>query len=180
MNDKLRELATKIMEGGEIDVEDLINQFSPTINKYSYELGYEDAKQELVLKLIEIKNDLRINKGDKPEGRLVNYMNRIIRNEYIKLNKKNQKIRNLEIEFDESYSESYNVDYLSEINFNEIISVLQGKNREVMVDIFVNQISEVEIAEKLGMTRQGISNIKNRSLNKLRNHFNHGCKMFVG
>lgn len=179
MRQKLNELASELMKGGEINIEDLIIQFEPLIAKYTNKLGDEDASQELKLFLIENKDKLVLREGENSEARLVRYMDKILYCEFIRLSKKRSKVKNNEMIYCDAYASSYFLDQ-SEIYFNEIINILPEKQKQVLRDIFIYQYTEVEIASKLNMTRQGVCNIKKRALSKLREYCDDRCRMFIG
>lgn len=50
---RFKDLIVRAQNGDSDAMEQLINRLQPLIRKYSYQLGYEDAKSELILWIIE-------------------------------------------------------------------------------------------------------------------------------
>lgn len=73
---------------------EIINQFRPLLRKYAYKLNYEDAFYDLELKLLEILTMPFFNNPQNTEEQIVSYIHRAIVNEYIRLNKALNVLRN--------------------------------------------------------------------------------------
>lgn len=162
------------------DIEYYLEMFRPLVKKYSRMLAYEDAEQEIILKLIELRNNEVLRNKNFSNRQIVAYVSKAMKNEYIRLSKKNNLTREHEIFTESNPIESCEVEFLDNYLFNELICNLSKKSQTILTDIFVNQLSEVEIASKLGVTKQAVSNMKRRSLKKLKEKFDLDCKMFVG
>ena len=72
---------------------DIIEIFNPLVSKYSRLLDGEDTKQDLIIHLIKSVNNMPIdNKNIFEDKNIVGYIAKSIRNEYIKLSKKKNRI----------------------------------------------------------------------------------------
>ncbi len=85
-------LSEKIFEaqhGNEDCMLDLIGTFRRTMQKYSYQLHYEDALNDIIVEFISLIYKIKIeNFEETGEGALTNYIVQSIKHTYIKLSKK--------------------------------------------------------------------------------------------
>lgn len=84
-------MITDLVQDAKTDKESmylLIQQFEPLINKYSRLLKYEEAKTDLIIAFIELIYRIPILKTD---GQMVNYINKSLKNKYIRLSKAHSK-----------------------------------------------------------------------------------------
>ncbi len=82
------------------DILEILNTFDSIINKYSRKLNGEDTKQDLYVFLINLIHNINYNSIVNYEDKqLLSYLSKSLKHEYIRLSKKNdkQKIMNITI-----------------------------------------------------------------------------------
>ena len=77
---------------------EIINVFNPLINKLSKSVNGEDTRQDLLVHLLEIINKLPEENKFEDDRIIFAYISKALKYEYIKLSKKNDKIKNSEVE----------------------------------------------------------------------------------
>lgn len=86
------EIFNKVMnykEGDNQSLIKIIDIFKPLLIKYARLIDFEDTKQDLIIHLTNIVNNIKIdNKNIYEDKMIVGYIAKSIRNEYIKLPKK--------------------------------------------------------------------------------------------
>ena len=180
----MRNIAEKIIlaqNGNEKAMLEIIEVFSPIINKYTRLLKYdEDCMSELFLKLITlIKNEIDIKRmKNKNDGAIINYINSSIKHYYISISKAACKLRENELlpeqdfwlytsennETDFSYIENY-------IIIDTIKSVLTEREFYCVHSIILNGLTAEEVAKTLNISKQAVNQCKKRALQKLKKHF---------
>nr|WP_279325026.1 sigma-70 family RNA polymerase sigma factor [Clostridium sp. 1001275B_160808_H3] len=147
---------------------DIIEIFEPLLSKYARLLDGEDTKQDLIIHLIDILNKIPIDKEDIPENKyILGYIAKSIRNEYIKISKKNDKIRLNETELNLDIELQYEDSEL-EFEMMDMFKILTKKEVFIMKLIYVYYLSVSEVANYMKISRQAVNQAKNRSLKKLR------------
>ncbi len=143
-------------------------------NIYFNNYDVEDNKQDLIVSLINIVNKIPIdNPGFKNEGCLVNYIYKALLNSrkdmYINKNIKRDFIENKYLSSVVEFKDNYFVeDIESNIEIEDMLKCLTEKEKRVIKYKFINDNSEDEIAEILGVTRQSVNRMKNKALRKLK------------
>lgn len=90
MDTNLYTLLNEAQNRNEESLNTILVKFKPAINKFSRELGYECAKTDLNIFLIELIQKLDLNKfNSKEEGKIVNYIYNSLKNKKNNLFKKN-------------------------------------------------------------------------------------------
>lgn len=153
---------------------ELIDKFKPLIKKYSRQFFYENIESDLVIALLQTSQNLPLEKFDpENEGALVNYFSTVVRNSYIDAVKKSKQHLGRILLFEKSDLDNFEgtdpiktVEDAIEINL--LLENLSPLQKEVIIDVFVYEKSEVEIAKKRHITKQAVSNTKARALKKLR------------
>lgn len=165
--------------GNKNAMEYVIKKFEGLINKskmsfpqniYFNSYDVEDNKQDLILSLINIVNKIPMdNSGFKNEGCLVNYIYKALLNSrkdmYINKNIKRNVIENKYLSSVVEFKDNY---FVEDIEIEDMLKYLTEKEKRVIKYKFINDNSEAEIAEILGITRQTVNKIKNNALRKLR------------
>ena len=77
---------------------EIINVFNPLINKLSKSVNWEDTRQDLLLHLLEIINKLPEENKFEDDRAIFAYISKALKYEYIKLSKKNDKIKKVQNE----------------------------------------------------------------------------------
>jgi len=127
-----------------------------------------------------------LKKGDYAEAKIINWFVTGIRNEAIRLSKKNEKIKDQEalvlnkpMEQDENKVEL--IDILAGVDnveravgqsafLNEALSILTEKQRKIIVATVLESQKEKVVARNLGMTQPAVSQMKARALKKLKEY----------
>ncbi len=149
-------------------LERLILCFKPQIDKYSRLLKGEDTRQELIIYLIKVIDTIPVNKNiiwhDKS---ILSYISKSIKNEYIKISKRENSINRNKVELDlcnELESEYFEEDF----SFIELFKELTEKEIYIIKLIYIYGFSVTEIAQTMEITRQAVNKSKNRALKKLK------------
>ncbi len=157
----------KYRNGNKNSLENVINTFNLLINKFSRILDGEDTKQDLIVHLIRVVNNISLDNKCFFEDKIIfSYLSKSIRNEYIKLSQKTDKIKlnekNLDLDIEIGYEE-----FESELELLDLFNILSDKESYIMKLIYVHYLSISEVADFMGVSRQAINQSKNRSLKKL-------------
>lgn len=155
---------TKSIESQEI-ILIKIKKFEPIIKKYSRKLNYDGAETDLIITLMKILNKLPNNKNEKI---ITSYIAKSIKNEYIKLSKKNQLITQNEIFFEIEPVGDSNLDMETIIDIKNALKILTTNQRRVIKLKMYYGYSDAEIAAKLNITRQAVNKTKKAALKKIR------------
>jgi RNA polymerase sigma factor (sigma-70 family) len=168
------EIFKKVMNYREGDNESLIKiieLFNPLLIKYSKLLDGEDTKQDLIMHLISVVNKMKFdNKNLCEDKAIVGYVAKSIRNEYIRLSKKRNKILLNESELNLDIEIEYD-DFDSEFEMLDTFKVLSEKEAYVMKLIYIHYLSVSEVSDYMKISRQGVNQAKNRALKKIRNMY---------
>lgn len=147
---------------------DILAIFDNIINKYSRKLNGEDTKQDLYVFLIKLINNIDelsiVNYEDK---QLLSYFSKALKNEYIRLSKKNDRRKNNEDYNCEEIVWGYNF-IESNIEVLDSIKNLNNYEKNIIKMVVLNGYSVSEVAKKTGKSRQAISQVKNRAISKLK------------
>lgn len=147
---------------------DILAIFENIINKYSRKLNGEDTKQDLYVFLIKLINNIDeltiINYEDK---QVLSYFSKSLKNEYIRLSKKNDR---------EKSNQDYNYEEIvwghnlieSNIEVLDAIKNLNSYEKSIIKRVVLNGDSVSEAAKKTGKSRQAINQVKNRAISKLK------------
>lgn len=166
------EIFNKVMNYREGDNESLIkiiDIFNPLLIKYSRLLYGEDTKQDLIIHLISVVNKINFdNKNLCEDSAIVGYVAKSIRNEYIRLSKKINKILLNELELNLEIEIEYD-DFDSEFEMLDTFKVLTEKEAYVMKLIYIHYLSISEVSDYMKISRQAVNQAKNRALKKIKN-----------
>lgn len=147
---------------------DILAIFDNIINKYSRKLNGEDTKQDLYVFLIKLINNIDelsiVNYEDK---QVLSYFSKSLKNEYIRLSKKNDRRKNNEDYNCEDRVWGYNF-IESNIEVVDSIKNLNNYEKKIIKMVVLNGYSVSEVAKKTGKSRQAISQVKNRAISKLK------------
>lgn len=168
MAGNISNLILKYKEKGkdEESVLKIIEKFNPLINKYAKKFPYceyEDVCQELVLAIIDAINN--ILKYDN-EGQCVNYIVRAIKLKFLELYRKEKRKEKFQLEIIPLIEENMtkNHDLYKEIelvvDLEKIKSVKNKLQSEIAFLILLEGLSDLEIAEKLNISRQYVNRCK--------------------
>lgn len=167
-----KELIFKIIDvkknNNDENILDILAIFDNIINKYSRKLNGEDTKQDLYVFLIKLINNIDnltiVNYEDK---QVLSYFSKALKNEYIRLSKKNNR---------EKSNEYYNYEEIvwgytlieSNIEVLDVINSLNSYEKSIINRVILNGDSVSEVAKETGKSRQAINQAKNRAISKLK------------
>ena len=155
-------------EGNNNSLLEIIEIFNPLISKYSRLLDKEDTRQDLIIHLIKVLTNIPIeNKRVLKNKEIIGYIAKSIRNEYIKLSKKRDKIRLNEMELSLDIEISHE-DCKTEFEILDMFKFLTKKEAYIMKLLYVYYLSVSEVADYMKISRQAVNQSKNRALKKIK------------
>lgn len=155
----------------------LIEKFKPLIDKYNNKFFSDDIESELVIAIIRCTSKIKLLNFDRNiTGALVNYYSLAIKNAYIDIVKKSVKFSTHVSLFEDTFLEAIEDENImdkvnSKMQFEELLENLTTLQKEVIMDIFYFEKTEVEIAKNKDITKQAVCNLKMRALKKLRESY---------
>lgn len=153
----------------------LIDCFDGLLKKYARLLNYEDAYNDVVLFFIELINKLHgeLWVGTNSDGKIVNYIQKALRNEYIRLSKKQSSLRTIaftDLNIDNNSPVEKLLSKEAETKLYEYFpkdATLSMLEKQTIIMIFGYGYTVSEIATISGKSRQAINQTKLRALSKL-------------
>jgi len=165
----LYEIIKNCKKGNCNDIEYVLNKFQPLINKYARLLDceYDDAKQELSLELINVIQKIPINKENFGEDKYcIGYIKKSIIHKYFAMSKK------LSMKYSYEYDIDFNLipakDEVYVIELYDLLKDLSNIEKSVVILKYINNMTDAEIGEIRGISRQAINQAKNRAIRKLK------------
>lgn len=161
-----------IFQDNEENFMNIFSYFNSKIKYLAYKLRYPEAETELIIYLYELLKLLNPNKFEKEQD-IVAYINRCLKNRSIFLHNKVFKDKELmsftsETEILDVININDRSDEYSDIRFNDLISSLKPKQRQITFYKFYMQFSDVEIAEMLNISRQAVNKTQRLALRNLK------------
>lgn len=100
---KLEDLIKKAKNYDDIAMIEIIDMFQPVVRKYSRMMNHdEDIASELVLALIELVHNIRLDKLDAPNDYvLISYIGRSLYHKYIYVSQKRCAVVNCEVSYED-------------------------------------------------------------------------------
>jgi RNA polymerase sigma factor (sigma-70 family) len=150
---------------------EILNKFQFTIKKFAKKLNYEDAELDLTLYLLELTNSINLdNFKIKSDGALIKYIYLSLKNKSTKLYKSDLKIKNESIELDyKVFSQNAYIQH-NDVELVSFLNCLNNIQKKIIINKYINNLTDTEIASKLGISRQSVHNNKLKSLNKLKKY----------
>lgn len=143
------------------------DKFEPLINKY-VRLLFRDEKEdvyaELVAALWEAVVTITFYDND---GQVVNYIATALRNKYLELYRISRRYHDSMVGMDKNEIETVTAldsayeDILIRESINKIYDTLSGNKREIFRLVFMEELSDMEVACRLQVSRQYVHRIKN-------------------
>ncbi|MBC5630511.1 sigma-70 family RNA polymerase sigma factor [Clostridium sp. NSJ-6] len=162
----LRNKIIEIQNGNKNNIYDILIIFDNILNKYSRLLDHEDTKQDLIIFLIGLLDKIPIYEFNN-ERQILSYISKSIKYEYIRLSKINSRKLSNEVYINEDTEMYYNFDS-SDIEFLDLISVLNESEKNILKLFFIENFSISEISKLMNVSRQAINQNKNRAIKKLK------------
>ncbi len=155
---------------------DLIKQFEPLLKKYARKLNYPDAYCDLRLFFLDLVHYLADDKLKYPcDAYIVSYIQKAVEHAYYRILWK-QHISTRDLPFaslseEEMYlaeSKLSSGDTYENLILDELKSILTTTEYDVIVKIFFEEWSVIELANEYGISRQSVNQTKQRALKKIR------------
>lgn len=140
----------------------LMDHFTPLIRRLAHRLPYEyqDAEQDMRLSFLEIVNRMKLEQMRCLEDKyLLGYIKNAMTNRYINLLYASTKQKEPKSLID------YRIELLS------LLRTLPKIQKDVLYFRYFYGYSDIEIAQKLHITRQAVNKIKNRALKELKRFY---------
>lgn len=154
--------------GNKDAIEHLIIRFMPLIKKNSAILNYDGADSDLIIFFIEKLYTLNTeNLSRYSDSQLIMFYKTLFRNKAIDINRQRKKILECTENFEQDTIEIGYEDNPSFI-FYDLIKDLSPKQQDVIKLKFMIGLSDVEIGQVMGITRQAVNRLYNRAILALR------------
>lgn len=145
----------------------IMDKFQPLINKYT-RLLYRDEKEdiyaEFAVALWEAVLNITFYDND---GQVVNYIVTALRNKYLELYRISRRHHDNMVSMDKNEIETATAldssyeDILIQESMNKICNTLKGNKKEIFKLVFIEGLSDMEVAHQLQVSRQYVHRIKN-------------------
>lgn len=173
-NNMLIELIRSSKQNDETATLLLIEQFKPLIKKYSKKFFFDDYESFFIIVLLSAIEKINIEDIDINDAKIVSYFSKVIRNAYIdevknKINDNLFELTELTYEINEAINknnEFENVDF--KIYLDQITESFSKSEKRVIVELFVNNKCESDLAAELSISKQAISNAKRKAFKKMK------------
>lgn len=154
----------------------LLEKFDPLLKKASYNLNWEDAFEEFRVYFISLLKTIdTTNFRNKSDPAFCLYFKRSIYNYLIVCTKKKEKLGKLNFindlsTYDAGLFECQNScnDSYDELLLSDIRKVLTDLEYWVVIALYFDNLSAVQIADSLNISRQSVNSTKLKALKKLR------------
>lgn len=154
--------------GNKDAIEHLIIRFMTLIKKNSAILNYDGADSDLIIFFIEKLYTLNTeNLSRYSDSQLIMFYKTLFRNKAIDINRQRKKILECTENFEQDTIEIGYEDNPSFI-FYDLIKDLSPKQQDVIKLKFMIGLSDVEIGQVMGITRQAVNRLYNRAILALR------------
>ena len=152
---------------------DILSYFDSKIKYLSYKLKYPEASTDLIIYLYELTLKLDLKKFND-DDEVLKYIRRCLNNKsinlYYKINSHENFITyNSDEELLNILDKNITNNEYSNIVFKDLISLLKPKQKIIIFIKFYLQLSDVEIANKLKISRQAVNKSKRQALKFLKN-----------
>ncbi len=173
--EELNLIVKKAQNGDEKSMMEIIEKFKPLTKKYSRKLNYDDAEVDIIIFLIEtikkipIFTNINLNKDEC----IVGYIHTSIKNRYISLSKEYMSINSHETPLDINIISHYTLqDDQESINNHIFIFHLLDKlppyQKQIIKNIFIDNMPETALSNRLHVSRQSVNRAKNRALSNMK------------
>ncbi|WP_099191015.1 RNA polymerase sigma factor [Tepidibacter mesophilus] len=172
MNESIRALVKKSKDKDKEALTQIINKFKGTIKKFSKQLEYEEAEIDLIIGVIETIGKIKLSNLElKNEGAITNYIYNSIKNKRTELYRKHVKGISKELEINlEITEDKTNYQLEDKIFIDNLLNLLTDIQRIILVEKFLKGYSDLEISNKLHISRQAVNKSKNRALKRLKSY----------
>lgn len=155
---------------------EMIKRYKPLICKLSRKLQYEEAETDVTIMFIELIKHLDLRKFNaQDEGRLVSYIAICMNSKNIDLFRKHirNKIEVLEIDTDVLGEKGIDDNIISKLCFKELLNIpsLTEIQKNILIEKFMFDKSDMEIAKEFKISRQSVNRTVNRGLQNIKSSY---------
>lgn len=151
---------------------DILGDFKFSIKKFSKNLNYECGEIDLTIHLIELLKKIELdNLKNKSDGAIVNYIYISLKNKASSLYRQNLKFNNETTEFNDYIKSNSTFLETDNIELHSLFECLNETQKIILIDKFLNKLTDTEIASKLGVSRQSVYKNKIKGLDTLKKLF---------
>ncbi len=170
-NKELKKLISEYQNHDMKNFEEIYKNFSNLIYYYANRIGNDDAAQELSVFFVDLLFKIKLSRfKDSNDLDLQSYIAVCIRNKYILISEKTQKYNNLNSEFQDGLG-GYEPTYDDRISVLGGLSIMNSKQRKVLIAYYYYNYSDIEIARMMNISRQSVNKLRNHGLQFLRKYF---------
>lgn len=155
---------------------EIVQDFTPLIKKYTFLLKHEDAQADLQLDFIELICNFKTDSFSPKEDKYVlAYIEKSIRNAYIRRSK--EKVRQNHCDFFEDLTHTQKhvaektaatYDRYDELDAAQLKQLLTPCQFKVVYYLYFTDLSVKETGQALGISRQSVNKTKSKALATLR------------
>lgn len=147
----------------------IYQKFEPLLKKYSWFLNYEDAKADLAVQFYRCIYKIPIETAEFFDDKyILSYIEKSIKNIFITLNSRKERMQNMfcSLEDISCHTASYQIN-TSDMEIKEFLATLPAREKDIFFKKYYLDLSDKEIANHYGLSRQAI----NKSRNKVKQKF---------
>lgn len=179
MENSLYSLIIKVKKNDQDALLTIIIKFNLLIKKLSRKMIYEDAETDLIIYFIQMLKKMDLNKlNNFSEGGLVKYIQIALKNKAIDQCKKYYLIKQNEMILDTDIIMQQNVDIDFNNNIDNKLLIdqlltsggLTERQRLILKYYYLYEYSDIQIADKLKVTRQAVYKTRVYGLKTLKNY----------
>lgn len=176
-NIKIFQLVKRCQENDGDAFSDIITMFHPLIKKYAFLLDEMDAYADMYDSFIDCIYKIPIQgfRSSAGDAAILSYIKTTMKNSYIALSKR-KGIRKFQIPLDDSDAENEKIGAIS-IDFDEqvikedLLRFLSTEEELLLEAKLFYGYSDIEIAKKLGVTRQAVNKRYRKIIEKARQYY---------
>ncbi|MDB0438054.1 hypothetical protein C4R89_00695 [Clostridioides difficile] len=169
---KLIDIITEYQDGNNYLILSLLDKFKFLIKKISNKLDYECAETDLVIYLIELIKSIDTSKLlNKSDGALIKYINTSLNRKSISLYNRNKKFNTETIKYNDDRKSITPCSDTNELELYSLLNCLSDIQKKIIIDKYINNLTETEIACTLGISRQTVYSNKVKALSKLKKYY---------
>lgn len=173
MNSSLLQLLKDSKNGDNNATAEIYNKFLPLIKKLSRKLDYEEAETDIIIQLLEIIKNIKVNNLKiADDGAAVNYINISLKNNYNSLLKNLIRKKTKTISLNDQIipvNDNYNDSDISDLY--KVMKNINTLQKKIIIGKVVYKYTDSELAKILHVSRQTIVNNKNNALRILKNQY---------
>lgn len=176
-NANIFQLVTKCQENNDDAFSDIIAMFQPLIKKYAFLLNYMDAYADMYDSFIDCIYKIPIQglRSSAGDAAVLSYIKTTMKNSYIALNKRNS-VRKSQIPLDDLDAENEKIgaagiDFDSHMLREDLLQFLSAEEELLLEAKLFYGYSDMEIAKKLGISRQAVNKRYRKILEKAKKYY---------